>query len=148
MATEQDEEFVQDLISLIQLDYDAIEAYEAAINRLQTSQYKEKLTEFKEDHQSHIKNLSPFVKGVGHGAPTGPGMKSLLTQGKVVLANIVGEVGVLKAMKSNELETNKAYQKINDYRNIPSHLKDSLRKGYEDEKKHLNWIEKELERLS
>jgi len=144
---EHDEDFLGELVSLIQLDYDAIEAYDAAIHRIRNTEYKNKLTEFKKDHQAHIKNLSPYVNKEEHEAPTGPGIKSILTQGKVVLANLVGDTAILKAMKSNEVDTNKAYQHINEYGSIPSELKDSLRKGYEDEKRHLDWIEKELQRL-
>jgi len=147
MAIELDEDFVSHLDDLIQLDYDAIEDYKAAINRIQNNQYKEKLKEFKEDHHNHTRNLSGFLKNEGYDAPTGPGMKSLLTQGKVILGNLAGDTAILKAMRSNEVDTNNAYKKINEYDNIPVSLKDLLRKGYEDEKRHLDWIEKELKRV-
>ena len=149
MDTERYEDFLDELESLIQLDYDAIEAYEAAANRIKNTEYKDQLTSFKKDYQRHVKELSSFLdKKENRESPTGPGLKSLLTQGKVVLANLVGDPAILKAMKSNEQETNKAYQHINDYDSIPTDLKEILRKGYEDEKRHLDWIEKELQRVA
>jgi hypothetical protein len=33
-------------------------------------------------------------------------MKQLLTQGKVVLGSIIGDISILQAMKSNESDTN------------------------------------------
>jgi rubrerythrin len=147
MATDKEYEFYEDLESLLQLDFDAIEAYEAAINRIDNQSYKSRLREFKEDHQNHIKDTAPFLKKVGHTPPSGPGVKSLLTQGKVVLANIIGDAGILKAMRSNEEETNRAYEKINSYEDLPADLKKILQKGLADERKHKNWIEKELENL-
>lgn len=147
MTPDKEFEFYEHLESLLQLDYDAIEAYEAAINRMENQSYKLKLQEFKKDHENHIKDTSPFLKKAGHKPPTGPGVKSLLTQGKVVLANIIGEAGILKAMRSNEEETNLAYEQINGYPDLPVELKKTLQKGLADERKHKSWIEKELENL-
>ena len=36
--------------------------------------------------------------------------KSYLTQGKVILANLIGDLTILRAMRSNEIDTNTAYE--------------------------------------
>lgn len=138
------EDFTTALKELIELDYDAIEAYEAAINRLKNENYKSVLNEFKRDHQRHIQELSDFLNDKNETFPTGPSSKSILTQGKVVLANLMGDNLILRAMRSNEIDTNTAYGRINNYENIPEELKESLKKGLQDEKRHLAWIEKTL----
>jgi rubrerythrin len=129
------------------LDYAAVEAYDASIERFINPEYKKQFHKFKKDHEDHIKNISNFCKEIGQDYPKGPGMKQILTEGKVVLAGLVGDQAILKAMKSNELETTTSYKQINTYPTIPANLKEVLKKGYEDEKRHLEWIEKELDRV-
>ncbi|MBS0184905.1 MAG: DUF2383 domain-containing protein [Proteobacteria bacterium] len=53
--------FSDALKSLLELDYDAIEAYKAAIERLENQTYKDKLTEFQEDHERHVEELSALL---------------------------------------------------------------------------------------
>ena len=79
-------DFMKALKNLVSLDYDAVEAYQAAIDRLEDEEYKKALEGFKQDHLKHIKELSAFLKKHNHTPPTGPSSKSLLTQGKVTLA--------------------------------------------------------------
>src|SRR5688572_8709627 len=61
--------------SLIELDYDAIEAYEAAINRIEDESSKEKLNEFADDHRRHVKELREVLNQRGMTAPNQPDMK-------------------------------------------------------------------------
>ena len=72
-------------------------------------------------------------------------MKSLLTQGKVVLANLFGDEAILGAMKSNEVDTNTAYERMNKYEDAPADIKGALKKGLEDEKRHAAWLQRPLE---
>ncbi|OAQ22089.1 hypothetical protein K457DRAFT_131499 [Linnemannia elongata AG-77] len=48
------EDFLKALTELIELDYDAVEAYQAAIERIKDPVYKENLEEFQQDHKRHI----------------------------------------------------------------------------------------------
>lgn len=138
-------DFMTALKDLVSLDYDAVEAYEAAINRVEDEEYKKTLESFKKDHLRHIEELSEFLKNNNETPPTGPSPKSLLTQGKVVLANLVSEKMILRAMRSNEIDTNTAYGRINNYDDIPQELKGTLSRDLQDEKRHLAWLEKVLE---
>ncbi|MBL0942527.1 MAG: DUF2383 domain-containing protein, partial [Alphaproteobacteria bacterium] len=56
------EDFEVALKELLELDYDAVEAYEAAINRLENQEYKTQLNTFKNDHERHIKEISALLK--------------------------------------------------------------------------------------
>lgn len=138
-------DFLSALKGLVELDYDAIEAYEAAINRLENEDYKVTFRGFKSDHQSHISEISKFLESCNEAPPLGPSIKSLLTQGKVVLANLVGDNAILRAMRSNEIDTNTAYGRINNYEAIPKEIKEILKKGLLDEKRHLAWIEENID---
>lgn len=58
------------LKDLVDLEYDTVETYEAAINRLESPKYREKFTSFKEDHQRHIKEVSSLLKAHNIDPPT------------------------------------------------------------------------------
>ncbi len=143
-----EDNFIQELKDLVCLDYAAVEAYHAALSKLKNDKYKNTLEGFKNNHELHIRNISQFLREKGYHCPTGPGMKLLLSQGKVILATFAGDVAILKALRSNEFVTNDAYENINTYNEVPNNLKKILLEGYEDEKKHLFWIEDELEEIS
>jgi len=133
---------------LIELDYDAVEAYEAALNRVDREEYKKKLNEFKADHERHIEELSTYLKVKNEKAPESGSMKQLLTQGKVVLGSMIGDISILQAMQSNESDTNTAYERMNQRTDTEEEIKDVLARGLEDEKKHYQWLQSVLEEKS
>lgn len=135
-------DFTAALKDLVELDFDAVEAYEAAINRLNNAEYKSKLTEFKSDHERHITELSGVLKNHGEEAPTGPSIgKQWIAKGKVILAEIIGDNGILVAMKTNEMDTNIAYERMNAREDKWLEAVYILQRGLEDEKKHKSWLE-------
>lgn len=136
------ERFIDAVRSLIELDYDAIEAYDAAIHRLENANYKTQLKEFKEDHERHVRELSALLRKHRQEPPAGPSLKRVLTKGKVVVANIAGDKAILKAMLDNEEDTNQAYQTMLDRLDDWEDSKDILMRGLHDEKKHKTWIKK------
>lgn len=97
--------FVDAIKELVELDYDAIEAYEAAINRITDENYKTQLQRFKEDHERHVKELNELLSKHKEEEITGPSSKQWLTKGKVVLATQIGDRAILHAMLSNEEDT-------------------------------------------
>lgn len=140
------DEVVSDLNNLIQLEYDAIAAYKAAIERLDTVDYKEKFTEFLGDHENHVTNLSDLVRSEG-GTPEDSGdIKKILTKGKVVLADLSGDEAILKAMNANEKQTNTKYEEAAE-ENYPTNVEVVVQRGLADERRHKAWIEATLEKL-
>lgn len=104
-------ELIDMLNDLIALDFDAIEAYQAAIDRLKTLADQEQLRLFKQDHVEHTESLAVLVRQLG-GEPTKHAdFKRVLTKGKVVLGALGGDHAILVAMKSNEDETNRVYER-------------------------------------
>lgn len=99
------------LNNLIQLDYDAIDAYDAAIDRIDSPEYKARLREFREDHARHTRDLGAVVTQLGGKSAQQGGAKSMLTRGKVMMADLMGDTAILQAMRSNEEDTNTAYER-------------------------------------
>jgi len=134
-------EFSSALKDLIELDYDAIEAYETAINRLESEAYKNQLKDFAEDHKRHVRELTNLLERHNEDAPTSASLgKQWLTKGKVVLANLIGDEAILAAMKSNEEDTNTAYERMNERDDKWEDSLDILRRGLEDERRHRAWL--------
>jgi bacterioferritin (cytochrome b1) len=140
-------EFHDALYALCELDYDAAEAYKAAINRLENVQYKHRLTEFLHDHERHIQDISSILKKHQQKTPKGPDMKQYLAQGKVALANLLGDTAILKAMITNEEDTNTAYERVNKYADKWEDAASIVAQGLDDERKHRQWLENTIKSL-
>lgn len=135
------------LKELIHLDYDAIEAYEAAIERLENADFKARLGEYRDDHRRHTENLGAHLRALGEEPPSGPDLKRILTEGKVVIAGLAGDKAVLGAMKMNEDVTNKTYEEALEHADASADIRATLAANLEDERRHRAWIEATLDRL-
>jgi uncharacterized protein (TIGR02284 family) len=129
---------------LIHLDYDAVAAYEAAIERLHLVNDQDQLGRFMADHRRHILDLTAIVIENGGQAVSAADYKEVLTKGRVVIAGLMGERAVLEAMKSNEDATNAAYEKATREPSITSRLRAVLDRNLNDERRHRAWIEQRL----
>lgn len=134
------------LNDLIVLDLDAIEAYEAAIARVSIVD-REHLTRFMEDHRRHVRELSGLVRGLGVEPKSEADYKSILTKGKVVIAGLFDDESVLRAMKSNEDDTNQAYERAAQQRGLPENILAVLRTNLSDERRHREWIERRIDAM-
>jgi uncharacterized protein (TIGR02284 family) len=128
------------LEDLIQLDYDAADAYQAAIDRLENSSYRTRLAEFKRDHLRHITELGEILSDMGRTPPKEVDMKALLTKGKVIIAGLMGDEAVLQAMRTNEADTNTAYERAVNFKGLQANTREVLQRGLEDERRHCEWI--------
>ena len=135
------------LNDLIALDFDAIEAYEAAISRLSAWSDKEQLTRFMEDHQRHTRDLAELVRELGEQPQTEGDFKQILTKGKVVIAGLGSDETVLAAMKSNEDDTNEAYERATRHTGFSDRIRAVLQINLADERRHREWIERRIEAL-
>ena len=145
VGTESD--FTTMLSDLSSLDFDAIAAYDSAIERIEDTGFKQTLREFRDDHQRHTSELAALITRLGGTPPTEGGTKSMLTQGKVVLGSMLGDKAILMAMKTNEDDTNTAYERALDHEARPAAAEEVLRRGLADERRHRAWIEETLARL-
>jgi uncharacterized protein (TIGR02284 family) len=139
---------VKQLNALIALDFDAIEAYEAAIARLKEQNDKAQLTRFLGDHQRHVVDLVPLVQDFGGEPTTKADFKQVLTKGKVVLAGLAGDHAILEAMKSNEETTTRTYRSAIEEPGLPLQARTTLERNFSDEQRHLAWLEQRLSTAS
>lgn len=131
---------------LIELEYSAKEAYEVSLQNISDVEYKNKLNEFKTDHLNHIDKLSELLSEVDEEIPTGPGAKQWLTKGKVVLSSLIGDITILKAMNSNEIDTNSAYEHMCLREDLDAEILELMQAFLVDEKKHKSWLETTITR--
>lgn len=132
----------KDLVeALLQLEMNALEAYDETIERLESQEHSAKIAEFRQDHYQHVQELQRFAGRLGADIP-GPGGKSLLTKGKIVIADLVGNDGaILTAMKNNEWETVMAYENACKKDFLSADIRALCEKGLADEKRHRDWMD-------
>jgi rubrerythrin len=135
---------VEMLEQLTLLHYDAIEAYKTAIDRLNGAEAKIALTGFKADHERQVKELSDQLVALATTPPRGPDVKSILTSGRVLIGSLMGDRAVLMAMKTNEDDTNRAYERASSRDDLPESLRELMKKNLEDERRHRVWLEAHL----
>jgi uncharacterized protein (TIGR02284 family) len=133
------------LDQLILLDYDAIEAYRAAVTHIKDSMDRSQLARFMADHERHVADLAALVEGMGGRAPSGPDFKQVLTKGKVLVGSVLGDRAILRAMKTNEDETNRAYERAAARSDLPQAVMEIVQKNLADERRHRAWIVERLE---
>jgi hypothetical protein len=143
VGTESD--LVTLLTDLVQLDFDAVDAYQAAIDRLDNPEWRATLASFRDDHLRHTAELGEALRGMGIVPPSGGDIKSMLTQGKVVMAGLVGDEAVLRAMRTNEADTNTACERAIQFPDLHSGIRDILEAGLADERRHCAWILSQIE---
>jgi hypothetical protein len=135
------------LASIIELDFDAVDAYGSAIARVSEDAVRNALGAFKADHLRHIEELCPVLEASGRKAPQSSDYKHVLTAGKVVIAGLLGDAAVLTALKADEEDSNAAYEHACDSAVVPPRVRTLLRAALADERRHRTWIAQRLATL-
>jgi uncharacterized protein (TIGR02284 family) len=135
---------VELLNDLIELDFDAIEALRAAIQRLKDPGDKERLRAFLADHQRHVRALSMLVRDLDARPPSGPDLEHFFMRGRVVLAGLLDDRAVMAAVRASEHRTDAAYQRALRHHHMPPHVRRTLEGNLVDEHRHHGWIERWL----
>ena len=137
---------IKDLTKLAQLDIDAVHAYDQAIKNIDVPAIKDQLIKFRDDHKRHVDELSPEITALGGTPPDfSPDFKGYLISGFTSLRSSTGTEGALKAMLSNEKLTNKNYDEAMTW-SLPDSAKAIVTKGFNDERIHLDYIERTLDK--
>lgn len=137
---------IKELNELIQLDIDAIQAYDQAISNVSETNVKQQLETFKADHHRHVTELSDEVRKVGGQPPEFKrDAKGFLMQGFTAIRSATGTEGALKAMRMNEKLTNRNYAEAVK-KNFPANIQSVVERNLADEQKHLSWIEDAIQR--
>lgn len=119
---------IQRLCDLMQLDLDAVFAYQQTIEIIGERNLQEKFTLGMEDHQRHVLDLENAILGFGGEPPYTPAtFKGFKTQGMAPIPKS-GSLGeILNAMEVNEELTNTIYEDATSW-NLPAELTDLIKK--------------------
>jgi uncharacterized protein (TIGR02284 family) len=140
----EQQEIIKNLNSLIQLDIDAIHAYEQAMKNVSEVHIRDQLAEYRNDHHTHYRELSSVVQSMGGDPPEfSPDFKGFFIQGFTALRSATGTEGALKAMETNEKLTNRNYEEASSW-DLPIATLSIVKANYEDEKRHLSYIQTAL----
>jgi uncharacterized protein (TIGR02284 family) len=137
--------FIEDLKSLVQLDFDAVQAYDQATSHITEDHVRHTLVSFRSDHERHITELSQIITEFGEVPPKlSRDIKGFILEGLTSLQSLMGTKAALIAMKTNENIVNRRYRKALDSLSMPTAVRNAVLKNYEDEKRHLAYIERAI----
>lgn len=134
---------VEKLNSLIQLDVDAIHAYDQSISACTMTELKGKLSDFRGDHDRHVRELSDCVRELGGQPDVRRDLKGFFIGGFTAIVS-QGDHSALVAMQTNEELTNSYYRRALEMEGLSPEIRDLLEKNFADEQRHLQWIKDQL----
>ena len=91
--------------------------------------------------------LTEMARQLGVEPPTGGDLKQFLTTGKIVIADMMGDSAILKAMKTNEDDTVTAYERASRHPEAVPESKAFFMKAHADEERHRAWMEATASKL-
>lgn len=135
---------ISTLKSLVQLDYDAVLAYNQALDHIELADVHTQISAFRDDHERHITDLSKLLRDEGEAAPErSRDLKGFFIEGFTAVRSVTGTEGALRAMKTNEELTNRRYEQALTVE-LSAEARKLVEKNFHDEQRHLRWIEKTL----
>jgi uncharacterized protein (TIGR02284 family) len=135
-------DIVDKLKSLVKLDIDAASAYEEALEHIDTPSIHKTINLYLEDHKRHVDTLSNLLRTAGEVPPERTkDIKGYFIEGFTAIRSATGEEGALKALLSNEKITNRKYQEAYENWDLDPEALAVVSDNYEDERRHLSYIE-------
>jgi rubrerythrin len=138
-------EILEGLNDLLQLDHDAVGAYQIAMEKLNDRDHADQIAGFRRDHERHIRELNELISELGgtpknHPHATGPFKLALQSLGA-----LAGDKGVLMAFRTNELQVRAKYDSYASKANQwPTHIKRIVDACALDEERHFSWVSRVL----
>src|SRR5260370_34670573 len=94
-----------------QLDVDVIGVYEAGIERIDVLMVREKLSEFRVDHQRHVQDLNAAIIRLGGTELVSTrDLKGTVLRGVTAVASMMGNHPALLALMANEEPGKRSYE--------------------------------------
>jgi len=132
------------LNDLIKLDVDAVHAYDQAISACTLLEVKDRLIEFRGDHDRHIRELAQIVRSFGVEPEVRRDWKGFFIEGFTAIMS-QGDHSALLAMRGNEELTNRQYQSALGLADLSPEVRSLLERNFSDEQRHLQWIKSQLD---
>jgi uncharacterized protein (TIGR02284 family) len=138
---------IEALSNLVQLDIDAVHAYDQALREIDDPIIKNRLLKFQDEHRNHISGLAKQIETLGGNPPDrSKDFKGYVIEAFTAIRSITGLKGALKAIKITEDITNRYYGEVVSWQ-APSGTKEVLRTYFSEEKVHLDYITSNLQAM-
>jgi rubrerythrin len=135
------EAVVEGLNDLLQLDHDAVGAYEIAIEHLEDRDHALQIEGFKADHERHIRELNDLIQALGGVPRNEPHQTSPLKQAIQRIAAGRGDRALLTAWRANELQVTAKYDGYASRAvSWPAEAKALVDRNALDEERHYAWV--------
>ena len=134
------------LMALAEMDLGAAQAYEIGAGAIEDEEISQALLSFRDDHLRHVDNLERLASAMG-GEPldrdrAGDSLLARLAEAAAEL----GEEATIMAMIAHEQLTNSTYGSIIEL-GWEDEVKLVLQRNFEDEQRHLEFLEENRERV-
>jgi ElaB/YqjD/DUF883 family membrane-anchored ribosome-binding protein/rubrerythrin len=142
------QEVLDGLNDLLQLDHDAIAAYDVAIAKLEDRDHADQIAGYRRDHERHVRELNELIARLGgtpanHPHATGPFKTALQS-----LGGLAGDKGLLMAFRTNELAVRTKYDHYASRAMLwPPDVKRTIDGAALDEERHYAWVADVLQRM-
>jgi rubrerythrin len=138
-------ETVQHLASLMHLDIDAAEVYDEVLRHVTDEEIAASYRAFKGEHAHHATVLSDIIKDMGEQPPEPrEDLMGRLAEIAMGVRSVTGDTGALHAMHAAERYHNSRYAEAQQWIIEDAAVKETLAGFYEEEKRHLAFIERRL----
>jgi rubrerythrin len=138
-------EILDGLNDLLQLDHDAIGAYEIAMEKLEDRDHAGQIAGFLRDHERHVRELNELIAELGGTAVNEPHATGPFKQALLSLGALAGDRGLLIAFRTNELQVRSKYDRYASRANAwPTAIKRVVDRCALDEERHYRWVAEAL----
>lgn len=138
-------DMVEKLASLMHLDIDAVEVYDEVLKHVSDETVSASFRAFKGEHEHHALVLRDAIKDLGEEPP--PPKEDLMGRFAEIamgVRSVTGDTGALHAMRTAEKHHNSVYADAQTWDVSDTDLRTTLAMFYEDEKRHLAFVEERL----
>jgi len=136
------------LENITEYEYDVVEAYRTAKDRLSHTSDLAMLQSFEDEHTEQIRQLASATRSMGTWVPRAGDWQQVLTEGKVAMASLVGELPVLTAMTHNEENVLHAYERAARRQDVPESVRAVLAMHENQARRRHSWLSERVENLS
>ena len=142
------QEVLDGLNDLLQLDHDAMAAYDVAIEKLEDRDHADMVAGYRRDHERHVRELNELVARLG-GSPTNhPHVTGPFKTALQSLGGLAGDKGLLMAFRTNELQVRTKYDAYASKAMLwPPDVKRVIDAAALDEERHYAWVADVLQRM-
>lgn len=139
---------LEGLNDLLQLDHDAVGAYEIAMEKLEDRDHAGQIAGFLRDHERHIRELNELIAELGGTPANQPHATGPFKQALQALGAVGGDRGLLLAFRANELQVRAKYDRYAAKANAwPTAIKRVVDRAALDEERHYRWVAEALEAM-